>query len=116
MDSDLVSYLADAGTAGVVVVLMITGWLVPKWEYQRAVKESARKDREIEKLQEALSLERQRSDAGTHAGEVTLQLVKGIVRLADQAREERARSGLASDKPTADPPATLELTAEDLGL
>src|ERR1700742_154010 len=73
----LQTVLAGGGAFGVVVLLIILGQLVPGWVYKRAVKESARqsarKDAEIAKLQEALALERQRSNDTTQAGAVTIQ-------------------------------------------
>jgi len=107
MDPALITALTDLGAGGIVVILVILGYLVPKPAYTRVIEESARKDEIIAKQQEALSLERQRADAATQAGGVTNQLIGGLVKLASEAREHR-------DDDTA--PAALNLTAKDLGL
>ena len=115
MDSALATLFFNAGVAGAVIVAIVAGWLVPKPTHKRALKENARKDAEIAKLQEALALERQRSNDTTQAGAVTIQLVKGLVKLASEAREERFHGespGTGELRPPAGP---LELTPEDLG-
>ena len=109
MDPALITALTDLGAGGIVVILVILGYLVPKPAYTRVIEESARKDEIIAKQQEALSLERQRADAATQAGGVTNQLIGGLVKLASDAREHR-------DDGDAAPPAALNLTAKDLGL
>lgn len=114
MDSTLISLLSDAGIASAVVVaLMIAGVLVPKWAHDRVVEDSTRKDTEIERLQEALALERQRSNDTTAAGQVSLQLVKGLVKLAESQREhgDALDSGVLHAVR-----APLDLGAEDIGL
>ena len=69
MDSSLISVLSNLGTGGIVIILIILGYLVPKPSYTRVVEESARKDEVIEHLQQALALERQQADALAQAGD-----------------------------------------------
>lgn len=114
MDSALISLLSNAGVAGVVIILIVLGYLVPKPTHQRALKDAARKDREIAKLAEALALERQRSNDTTQAGAVTIQLVRGLVKLAGETRGERGHDVPAGTLRPSEGP--LELTADDLGL
>ena len=86
MDSSLISVLANLGMGGVVVVLIVLGYLVPKPAHTRVLEESARKDEVIEKLQEAVALERQRSNDVTQAGAVTNQLIGALTTLATEHR------------------------------
>ena len=118
MDSSLVSVLVNLGTGGVVVVLMILGLLIPKPTHTRALEDSAHKDEEIAKLQEALALERQRSNDATQAGAVTIQLIGALTTLATEHRAaEKHEHQDAEDKADARAlTAGLDLTAKDLGL
>ena len=98
MDSTLVTVLINAGVAGVVVILLIAGWLVPKWAYSKL-------EQENKSLREALQLERQRAGeaASTHA--VTNQLIGALVDLAAE------RKGVTPPEGTGHPPG---LTWKDL--
>lgn len=119
MDSSLVSILVNLGTGGVVVMLMILGLLIPKPTHTRALEDSAHKDEEITKLQEALALERQRSNDATQAATVTNQLIGALTSLATEHRAlEKHEHQDAADKADAHAHATgtLDLTAKDLGL
>lgn len=119
MDSSLVAILVNLGAGGIVVVLLILGYLVPKPAYTRVLDESARKDQVIEHLQEALELERQRSNDATQAGTVTNQLIGALTTLATEHRAaEKHEHTEAADKADARalPAASLDLTAKDLGL
>jgi len=119
MDSSLVSVLVNLGTGGVVVVLMILGFLVPKPTHTKALEDSAHKDEEIAKLQEALALERQRSNDATQAATVTNQLIGALTSLATEHRAaEKHEHQDAADKAEARalPAGPLDLTAKDLGL
>ena len=107
MDSSLIAVLANLGTGGVVIILIVLGYLIPKPAHARVLEESARKDEVVAKLQEALTLERQRADDATQAGGVTNQLIGGLVKLASEAREH----GHAEL-----PAGPLDLTGKDLGL
>lgn len=86
MDSALIGVLANLGTGGVVIVLIVLGYLVPKPAHTRVLEESARKDEVIDKLQEAVALERQRSNDVTQAGAVTNQLIGALTTLATEHR------------------------------
>ena len=119
MDSSLVSVLVNLGTGGVVVVLMILGFLIPKPTHTKALEDSAHKDEEIAKLQEALALERQRSNDATQAATVTNQLIGALTTLATEHRaaekhEHAEAEGKADARALAAGP--LDLTAKDLGL
>ena len=119
MDSSLVSVLTNLGTGGVVIILIILGYLVPKPTHSRALEDSARKDEIIEKLQEALALERQRSNDATQAGAVTNQLIGALTTLATEHRaaekHEHAEAADIADA-RALPAGPLDLTGKDLGL
>ena len=106
MDSALITFLANAGIAGVVIVLIVFGFLVPKPTHTRALEDSAHKDEEITRLQEALALERQRSNDATQAATVTNQLIGALTSLATEHREAAGKAL----------PAGLDLTGKDLGL
>jgi hypothetical protein len=121
VDSSLISVLANLGTGGVVVILIILGYLVPKPSYSRVLEESARKDTVIEHLQQALALERQQANDVAQAGAVTNQLIDGLIKLAGTHRDAEAREHEdAADR--ADARALqqglkpLDLTGKDLGL
>lgn len=117
MDSSLAAFLANAGVAGVVIILIIAGFLIPKPTHRRVLKDNARKDAEIAKLREALALERQRSNDTTQAGEVTIQLVRGLVKLASEHGDHHEDHDAAPDG-SALPgyQAALDLGGKDLGL
>jgi len=105
VDSALITVLANLGTGGVVIVLIVLGYLIPKPAYAQLLEEN-------EKLKDALALERQRADDASRAGEVTNQLIGGIIRLAgyrDEAPRDRPPPG-AGQVPV------LELSAENPGL
>jgi len=119
MDSALVSVLINLGTGFVVVILMILGYLVPKPTYAKALEDGAHKDEEIAKLQEALALERQRSNDATQAATVTNQLIGALTTLATEHRaaekhEHADAAGKADARAIAAGP--LDLTGKDLGL
>ena len=77
-----------------------------------------------DRLQEALGLERQRSDAVAQAGGVTNQLISGLEKLATEHRDAEAHENsdaahdhkVAADKADARALPALDLTAKDLGL
>lgn len=119
MDSSLVAVLTNLGTGGVVIVLMILGYLIPKPTHTRALEDSAHKDEEIEKLQEALALERQRSNNATQAATVTNQLIGALTTLATEHRaaekHEHADAAAAAET-RALPAGALDLSGKDLGL
>ena len=119
MDSSLISVLSNLGTGGIVIVLIVLGYLVPKPTHSRALEDSAHKDEEISKLQEALALERQRSNDATQAATVTNQLIGALTTLATEHRaaekhEHHDAEVNADARALAVGP--LDLTGKDLGL
>jgi hypothetical protein len=118
MDSALITLLANAGTAGVVIALIVFGYLVPKPTHARALEDGAHKDEVIAKLTEALALERQRSNDATQAGAVTNQLIGALTTLAAEHRAaEKHEHADAADKADARAvTAGLDLTGKELGL
>ena len=79
VDSALVTVLINAGVAGVVVILLILGWLVPKWAYARLLEEN-------KSLREALQLERRRNEEIAGTAGVTNQLIGALVDLAGERK------------------------------
>lgn len=122
MDSSLISILSNLGTGGVVIVLIILGYLVPKPTHTRVLEDSGHKDEEIAKLAEALALERQRSNDATQAATVTNQLIGALTTMATEHRapekHEHAEhaEAVARDGAQALPAGPLDLTGRDLGL
>ena len=114
MDSSLISILANLGTGGVVIVLIVLGYLIPKPTHTRALEDSAHKDEEIAKLAEALALERQRSNDATQAATVTNQLIGALTSMA--AEHRAAEKHEHQDAAARALPAGLDLTGKDLGL
>jgi len=92
VDTALITLLANAGTAGIVIVLLLTKQLVPGWLYRRLEDEN-------KALSERGDWDRQRADEVTKAGAVTNQLIGAIVDLAngdhgqDRALKPPARDG-----------------------
>ena len=119
MDSSLVGVLVNLGTGGVVVVLIVLGYLIPKPTHSRVLEDSERKDEVIEKLQEALALERQRSNDAAQTATVTNQLIGALTTLAAANRAaEKDEHQDAADKAEAHAlqAGGLDLTGKDLGL
>lgn len=101
MDSALITVLANAGVAGVVVILMILGWLVPKPTV-------ARLEAENTALRTSRDTERQRADEAVQAGRVTTQLIAALADLAAARRQDQgwpAGFGGPAALPAATPPA-----------
>ena len=119
MDTSLITIVANLGTGGIVIILVILGYLIPKPAHTRILEDSAHKDEVIEKLQEALALERQRSNDATQTAAVTNQLIGALTTLATANRvAEKHEHQDAADKAEAHAltPAALDLTGKDLGL
>ena len=101
--------------------LLITGKLHSDPEFRKLETENTDLRAANDKLTEALALERQRSNDATQAGEVTNQLIGGLVRLATEHRAAEAHEHSdasrehkdAADRADA---RALDLTAKDLGL
>ena len=114
MDTSLITIVSNLGWGGIIVVLVVLGYLVPKPAHTRALEESAHKDEVIGKLQEALTLERQRSNDATQTAAVTNQLIGALTTLATVNRAaEKHEHQDAADKAEAH---ALDLTGKDLGL
>ena len=121
MDASLTAVLINLGTGGIVVVLMILGYLAPKPAFQRILDEN-------DKLKEALALERQRSDDATQSSVVTNQLIGALASLAAErrdadtreehaeARNARAAEATGSGAGPQEARQVLNFTAEDNGL
>lgn len=84
MDSAIVTVLINAGVAGIVVILLIFGWLVPKWAYSKLEEEN-------KLLREALALERQRGGEAAGQMGVTNQLIGALVELAEARKPDRGK-------------------------
>jgi hypothetical protein len=113
------------GSAGALVVLALwvwalaTGKLHSDPEFSKLETENADLRAANDKLTEALTLERQRSNDATQAGTVTNQLIGALTTLATEHRAaEKHEHQDAADKADARAlaPAALDLTAKDLGL
>lgn len=76
--------LINAGVAGIVILLLIFGWLVPKWAYSRL--EDENRD-----LREALRLERQRNGEIASTAGVTNQLIGALVDLAESRKLDKGK-------------------------
>jgi hypothetical protein len=121
LDSSLITVLANLGTGGVVIILVVLGYLVPKPAHTRVLEESARKDEVIEHLQAALTLERQQANDVAAAGTVTNQLISGLVKLAGdhraaEAREHQDAADRADARALQQGMVPLDITGKDLGL
>ena len=117
MDTALLTAVTNLGFGGIVLILIMLGWLVPRPAHTRALDENARKDEAIEKLQEALALERQRSNDATQAAAVTNQLIGALTTLATEHRAaEKHEHKQAADAAYArGAPATPQIAGKDTG-
>lgn len=85
MDTALVTALTNFGALGVVLILILAGWLVPKPYF-------ARLEEENRALREALAIERQRGTDAEQAGRVTTKLIGALTDLAaEKARRPPVR-------------------------
>ena len=119
MDTSLITIVSNLGWGGIIVVLLVLGYLVPKPAHTRALDDSAHKDEVIARLQEALALERQRSNDATQTATVTNQLIGALTTLAAANRAaEKNEHQDAADKAEAHAlqAGGLDLTGKDLGL
>ncbi len=82
MDSAILTVLVNAGVAGIVIILIIAGWLVPKWAFSKLEDEN-------NSLREALRLERQRNSETTSQLGITNQLIGALVELAEKRKPDR---------------------------
>ena len=90
MDTAFITVLTNGGVAGVVVLLIIFGWLVPKWAYSKLEEEN-------QHLREALQTERQRAGEVTSQAGVTNQLIGALVDLASERKAARASTAEAAE-------------------
>lgn len=81
MDSAVITVLINAGVAGIVIILLVIGYLVPKWAYSRL--EDENRD-----LREALLLERQRNGEIAGTAGITNQLIGALVDLAEARKPD----------------------------
>ena len=108
------------GSGGALIVLalwvyaFVSGKIHSDREYTKVETDSARKDEVIERLQEALDLERQRGNDVAQAGAVTNKFIGAMVAIATD-RREHAGSG-HDGLPAGREASPLDLTAKDLGL
>jgi hypothetical protein len=120
--SNYLPLITGGGGALVVLALWVwalaTGKLHSDPEFTRVVAENDSLRAANDKLTEALGLERQRSNDATQAGAVTVQLIGALTTLATEHRAaEKHEHQDAADKADARAhPASLDLTAKDLGL
>jgi hypothetical protein len=77
MDSALITLLANAGVAGVVIVLIVAGILVPKPYYTRLEEEN-------KLLREGRDIDRQRASEAASTAGVTNQLIGALTNLATE--------------------------------
>lgn len=120
-DSALLSILSSAGVAGVFCVLFVIGAIFPRSVVSDLKAETADLKAANDRLQEALDLERQRSNDATQAGTVTSQLIGGLIRLAGdhrdaEVREHKDAADRADARALQQGLAPLDLTGKDVGL
>lgn len=85
MDSAVINALVNAGFGGIILILMLLGWLVPKWVYSRLLEENRL-------LREALELERQRNSENSSQMGIANQLLSAVVDLAEARKAPREKS------------------------
>jgi len=118
-DSALLSILSSAGVAGVFCVLFVIGAIFPRSTVMDLKAENADLKAANDRLQEALGLERQRSNDVAQAGAVTNQLIGALTSLATEHRAaEQHEHRDAADKADAHARTTgpLDLAGKDVGL
>jgi hypothetical protein len=118
-------WITGSGGALVILALWVYAFFAGKIhsdrDYTKLESDNTNLRAANEKLTEALSLERQRSNDASQAGAVTNQLIGGLVKLATEHRAAEAHEHSdaaiehknAADKADA---MALDLTAKDLGL
>jgi hypothetical protein len=121
-------WITGSGGALVILALWVYAFFAGKIHSDRDFSKLEADNKDLraanDRLQEALGLERQRSDAVAQAGGVTNQLISGLVKLATEHREAEAHEHsdaahdhqVAADKADARALTALDLTAKDLGL
>jgi len=85
-DSALVNVLANGGVAGIVIVLILVGLLVPKW-----VHDDLKAERDA--LKQALAEERDRADAAVAAAQASRDLIAALQTGMQMAAREHPPPG-----------------------
>ena len=122
MTSSWLPLITGSGGALVVLALWVSAFFTGKIHSDRDYTKLEADITDLQaangKLQEALDLERQRSNDATAAGAVTNQLIGGLVKLAGEHRalEQHERQDAAGKADAGAVPSALDLTAKDLGL
>ena len=118
-------WITGSGGALVILALWVYAFFAGKIhsdrDYTKLESDNTNLRAANEKLTEALSLERQRSNDASRAGEVTNSLIGGLVKLATEHRaaEAHEHSDAAREHQDAADKASslaLDLTAKDIGL
>lgn len=79
MDSALITLLANAGTAGIVIILILLGLLVPKRYHDRALRDARRLQAANDVLAEALAHAQGLNDRLATSGDLTNKLVSALI-------------------------------------
>lgn len=92
MDSAIVHYmLSYGGAAGLCLLLIMLGLLIPKNAHDRELKAEQDKNHKLseanERLQAALDIERETNERLANSGQLTNQLVSALIGLANERRE-----------------------------
>ena len=120
--SDYLPLISGSGGALVVLSLWVyaffTGKIHSDRDYTKLERDNADLQSANDKIQEALDLERQRSNDAAAAGAVTNQLIGGLVKLATEHRAigQHGHQDAAIKADAGAVPSALDLTAKDLGL
>ncbi len=83
--------MLNFGAAGLIAFLLITGVLVPGWMYRKLEEAN-------EKLQTALTLERERNQGLQQVATTGAQAMQALVEVAKEQRELRASRDSYSDR------------------
>lgn len=86
MDSSLISVLANLGAGGIVVVLIILGYLIPKPAYARLEKENEKLQVANDILGEANATLRTTNNNLSSSGQLTNQVVQALMTIASEHR------------------------------
>jgi hypothetical protein len=84
IDSSVTSTLLAYGPLGIFCVLMLVGWIVPKWFVSKLEKEN-------DSLRASRDAERQRADAAVLAAETATQVIVSLRAVVEGLRDERRR-------------------------
>lgn len=87
MDPGLLQWLVDAGIAGVVIVLILTGQLVTGREHKQLEKEN-------ERLKEALVLQRETNAEFLQYAVTGTKYIRAVAQVAEEQRQRTPPQGL----------------------